>query len=140
MPQPDENLLAVVKQWLDRGEEDLGVAKELTEGGKPYFSAIGFHCQQAAEKFLKALLTYRQVRFPRTHDIARLLDLVATVDEDLAGTLADCVELTPFAVETRYPATASEVTWGDIRALLALAEEARTGTRSRITGLPRETG
>jgi HEPN domain-containing protein len=35
---------------------------------------------QAVEKYLKALLVQRQIEFPKTHDIAKLLDRVATVD------------------------------------------------------------
>jgi predicted nucleotidyltransferase len=31
---------------------------------------VAFHCQQAVEKFLKALLVRRQIEFPKTHDIS----------------------------------------------------------------------
>lgn len=34
---------------------------------------IGFHYQQAAEKLLKALLAERNVDYPLTHDLERLL-------------------------------------------------------------------
>ena len=32
---------------------------------------VGFHAQQAVEKYLKALLTQRQIEFPKTHVIRR---------------------------------------------------------------------
>ena len=38
---------------------------------------VGFHAQQAVEKWLKALLCHRQVNYQRTHDLALLLDAVA---------------------------------------------------------------
>jgi HEPN domain-containing protein len=46
-----------------------------------------FHCQQAVQKFLKALLTYYQVEFPKTHDIERLLTLVGRVNREAAEAL-----------------------------------------------------
>ena len=35
---------------------------------------VGFHCQQAAEKYLKAFLTHSRIEFPRTHDLKALLE------------------------------------------------------------------
>jgi HEPN domain-containing protein len=64
---------------------------------------VAFHCQQVAEKALKALLVWHQVEFPKTHDIQRLLDLLSDVDSDVVGLVADAAELTPFGVEYRYP-------------------------------------
>ena len=37
---------------------------------------LAFHAQQAAEKALKAVLIERAVRFPRTHDLEALTELV----------------------------------------------------------------
>ncbi len=51
----------------------------------------------------------RQVEFPKTHDIAKLLDRVATVDLATAESLRDADALTPFGVEARYPSDAPEV-------------------------------
>jgi HEPN domain-containing protein len=49
------------------------------------------------------LLVWHQVESPKTHDIQRLLDLLAEVDPDLAGLSADAAEMTPYGVEYRYP-------------------------------------
>ena len=85
MRPPEEVRRDLVRQWLGRAEEDLGVAEHLLKGGAPYLASVAFHAQQAAEKFLKARLVHHQVPFPKTHDLARLLDLLRTV----AGPLAD---------------------------------------------------
>jgi HEPN domain-containing protein len=69
---------------------------------------IAFHCQQAVEKYLKAFLIWRQIEFPKTHDIAKLLDLVATANAVLAESLRDAEALTPFGVDLRYPSDAPE--------------------------------
>jgi HEPN domain-containing protein len=63
----------------------------------------------AVEKYLKALLVHRQVEFPKTHDIAKLLDRVATIDVATANSLRDADRLTPFGVEARYPSDAPEL-------------------------------
>ena len=60
-------------------------------------------------QYLKALLVQRQVEFPKTHDIAKLLDRVATLDPATAEALRDADVLTPFGVEARYPSDAPEV-------------------------------
>ena len=41
---------------------------------------VGFHCQQTVEKYLKVLLTFYQVEFPKTHEIERLLALASSAN------------------------------------------------------------
>ncbi len=47
---------ALVQGWLEKAEEDLAVAEYLVSSDRPYFGAVGFHAQQGAEKYFKALL------------------------------------------------------------------------------------
>lgn len=61
-----------------------------------------FHAQQAAEKLLKAFLLDRQVAFPFTHDLVRLLLLCEGQDPSFAALLPVAELLTPYAVELRY--------------------------------------
>ena len=48
---------------------------------------VGFHCQQTVEKYLKVLLTFYQIEFPKTHEIWRLLALVSSVNPEAANAL-----------------------------------------------------
>ena len=61
-----------------------------------------FHAQQTVEKALKAVLTARQINFPRTHNLEELANLVL----DHGGTLPlpprEFRRLNPFAVQFRY--------------------------------------
>src|ERR1039457_6652020 len=34
---------------------------------------VGFHCQQTVENYLKVLLTFYQIEFPKTHEIGRVV-------------------------------------------------------------------
>jgi HEPN domain-containing protein len=77
--------------------------------GERFRGIVAFHCQQSVEKYLKAILVWRQIEFPKTHDIAKLLDCVATVEASIAESLRDADALTPFGVEVRYPSDAPEL-------------------------------
>jgi hypothetical protein len=48
---------------------------------------VGFHCQQTVEEYLKVLLTFYQIEFPKTHEIWRLLALVSSVNPEAANAL-----------------------------------------------------
>ncbi len=56
----------LVHQWVRKAEKDFALAEYLVLEGCLYGEAIGFNSQQAAEKFLKALLVLHQVGFPKT--------------------------------------------------------------------------
>jgi HEPN domain-containing protein len=86
---------------------------------------IAFHCQQAAEKYLKALLTRCQIDFPKTHNIRDLLQLAAQVNPDSMQQLLGAHWLTPFGVDTRYPGDFPEVLPGDEAKAVALAVQVK---------------
>ena len=67
---PDELRHEEVRAWLDRAGRDLRAARLLNTGGAAAESL--FHCQQAAEKALKAFLTYHNKTFRKTHDLGDL--------------------------------------------------------------------
>ena len=70
--------------WFAKAQDDLRVAQALLDFQSEHYEAVVFHCQQAAEKAIKGYLTNHKVRFSKTHDIAKLLESVATVDKDLS--------------------------------------------------------
>ena len=43
-------------QWVSKAESDIKVARAIASGERPHPNETCFHCQQAAEKYLKALL------------------------------------------------------------------------------------
>ena len=96
----------------------------LKEGLEDYEN-VGFHAQQAAEKFIKAFLVRHQVEFPKTHNIAVLAQLVATVDAKLAKSLIAADALTPYGVEFRYPGDLPSVSRNEGEKALRLAEQTR---------------
>jgi HEPN domain-containing protein len=63
---------------------------------------VCFHAQQCIEKYLKALLTYKDISFPKTHDIEAL---VVSLPNSLRPNLNDKEQsqLADYAAVTRYP-------------------------------------
>ncbi len=119
---PPRNL---VGRWVENAEEDFDTAGHLLREGPRFREAIAFHSQQAAEKYLKALLVADKVDFPKTHDIHYILDLIAAVRPELAASLRDADLLTPFGVDIRYPGDQLEVLPGQERDFVELARMVR---------------
>lgn len=90
----------LVRGWLRKAASD-GVALDaaLAAGA---FDAACFHAQQAVEKYLKAVLIFMEVEFPFTHNLVRLVELVAGHDPSFRSLLPTVEPLTPYAVEARY--------------------------------------
>ncbi len=64
--------------------------------------AVGFHAQQAIEKWLKAVLALRGAEEARVHDLGRLLELLAAVGVEPPPGSDWLDELTIYAVPLRY--------------------------------------
>ena len=107
--------------WIRKADGNLAVAERLPPEAAsytPFREAVGFHCQQAVEKYVKALLTYYQVEFPKTHEIKKLLLLLSTVNPAAAEALAGTDWLTPFGVEVRYADDAAQMLpGGEVKAI-----------------------
>lgn len=54
----------LARDLLARAAEDLAAARALLDAPGVSEAIVGFHCQQAAEKALKAVLASRGVDFP----------------------------------------------------------------------------
>jgi HEPN domain-containing protein len=68
---------ATIREWIDKAEADLATARrELVASDFPNYDAVCFHAQQCVEKYIKAFLVYKDIDFPRTHDIEHLVSLL----------------------------------------------------------------
>jgi HEPN domain-containing protein len=99
---------AVVRQWLDKAERDLASALRLLEGDPPFPDTAVYHCQQAAEKALKAFLAAQNRPIRRVHDLVLLVDECAGIEGVFAGLGEAAAVLTPYGTAFRYPGDLSE--------------------------------
>lgn len=138
MRPPEHVRRDLTELWLRKARGDAEAAAILLEHLSGNYESVGFHAQQTAEKSLKALLVAHGVEFPKTHDIARLLDLVATVDAELAEELRDAERLTTYGTEERYPSERPAVTKSVAEALIKIAGMVDTAVRARLAVDTRE--
>ncbi|NIA09565.1 MAG: HEPN domain-containing protein [Nitrospiraceae bacterium] len=103
MRTPEKVRWDFVQEWLEKAEQDLNACQVLLREEFSDYSVAAFHAQQAAEKFFKAFLVKCQIEFPKTHDLNVLRRLIGKDDHRLAQELAMANDLTPYAVEFRYP-------------------------------------
>ena len=118
-------------QWVRFAEEDLQGAQRIAEETPPLRNLACFHCQQAAEKFLKALLQELGLVVPKTHDLNNPPQFAnASLRRPRRRSLR---ALTRYAVEFRYPGV--RATTRQMQAALRQAGRVRTEIRARL-GLP----
>jgi HEPN domain-containing protein len=90
-------------QWLRKAEADHKSARKNALLRPPHKDLVCFLCQQAAEKYFKALLQELSVRIPRTHDLRALLQLILPHHPTLHRLNRGLLSLSRFAVDYRYP-------------------------------------
>ncbi len=130
----------VVRQWLKKAGGDLKNAEHtltLADSECP-FDTVCFHAQQCVEKSLKALLTFYQMPFDKTHDLGQLLHLCRNMP-DLVKELSGIGKLAQYAVESRYPSLDEELAGPAARReaeeALGLANGAHRAIRRRLDPL-----
>jgi len=136
MKPPEDARRRIVNEWRRKADADIAVADHLLSEEPAFPNAVTFHCQQAAEKYLKALLTWWDIEFPKTHVLARLIALIETRDAALAEELLDAVALTPYGVELRYPGDRPDATADDAREALHLARRVRDAVLPLLPEVP----
>ena len=125
-------LISLVRQWVEKAEEDLRTAEHtLTLGDDCPYGTVCFHAQQCAEKYLKGLLALHAVPFPKIHDLLELLPLVPRVLA-LEIQLADVAEVNRYAIEGRYPGEWEPITRKDAEDAVRAARKTREAVRKRL--------
>ncbi len=101
MTERSSDLRSDVADWVKKAEEDWVAVGSLDAAVIP--TVVCFHCQQCAEKYLKALLTQHDQVPPRTHDLGVLLSHALEKEPDLDNVSDELLLLDRYAVAFRYP-------------------------------------
>jgi HEPN domain-containing protein len=72
---------ADVLRWLAFADIDIRTIRNSVYGPEPSFEAASYHCQQAAEKIVKAALALAGVEPPKIHNIKVLVNLLPASDK-----------------------------------------------------------
>jgi len=89
------------KAILETARRDLRALRGMLDVEIFADEIFGFHAQQTVEKILKAWLSLLGIRFPKTHDLKTLIDLLEPRGVDTTSML-QFVDLNAFAVQYRY--------------------------------------
>jgi len=94
----------LIRAWCEKGRRDFITAQNALLDTREIFpDIICFHAQQAAEKYLKAYLVFLEQDFPKTHALEDLVLLAASKDPACRNLFTIACDLSPYAVEIRYP-------------------------------------
>ena len=91
------------REWVGKAEDDYQLAAAGARLSRPFHDQVCFHCQQAAEKYLNALLEELSVSVTKTHDLERLLGALLPHYPSLRPLRRGLKFLTNFSVAIRYP-------------------------------------
>lgn len=100
MPSPES--LELAQRLFRKGREDHEAFEILIASERAADAVVGFHAQQAVEKFTKAALVASDIDVPLTHDLRFLLDLATSRGLAVPDTVRASRWLTPWSVDFRY--------------------------------------
>jgi len=106
-----------VGRWIGKGRNDLNAAENSLKSGD--YGWASFQVQQAVEKALKGLLIKKTGRFPKTHDLVRLSELVDAPNE----IIVDCGKISPLYIEARYPDFPENYSESDARSFIEMGRD-----------------
>ena len=115
---------AISKFLAEKARQDFNAASLLARADPKDVGdeVVGLHLQQAVEKAAKALMAWKSIEYPFTHEIDRLFQSLAAKGFPVPGRYSDLEMLTPFAAHARYETAIARNSF-DRPAFLALVGE-----------------
>jgi HEPN domain-containing protein len=91
-----------VEDWISLADSDLRAAEIILKDEYPLTNIVAFHCQQAIEKYLKALLIDKNVPLIKTHDLIKLNGMINEIQK-LNIDEKKLLVINEVYTESRYP-------------------------------------
>lgn len=109
--------------WIEAALQDR-LAAELLVSDERLYDSCAFHCQQCAEKSLKAYLLLKNGHLVDGHNLTWLCKQAVKLDSRFAEWLDESAALNHYYIETRYPSDfAVDITERRIARVLGMARE-----------------
>jgi HEPN domain-containing protein len=110
------------QDWLLKADRDFGLATHASIYTPEYPDLICYHCQQAAEKYLKAVVIHHRLPLRKTHDLEDLLDTIAEVEVVISiDFYENARKINEYGVQIRYPDPSGDPTEKDVDEALVAA-------------------
>jgi len=94
---------SIAEEWFHYANSDFEAAKFLQSMLPIPMEIICYHCQQSSEKYLKGFIAKNGGEINKTHDLITLNKLCARYNPKFSEITDECVNLTDYGVQTRYP-------------------------------------
>ena len=121
----------LVAEWVQKAEGDYVTSLDLFSLGHEITAdSICFHCQQCAEKYLKAYFTDHLIEFPRTHDLLELLALGEKQGQIFGEIAFELRGLNSYSVNIRYPGKFTS--FDEAKGALEAVKKVRTFIRAEL--------
>jgi HEPN domain-containing protein len=125
-----------VNEWIRYAQMDYDAAKNMSELHNPVpLEIVCYHCQQSAEKILKAYTIAKGEEIIRTHDLETLLERCIVYDVGFETLANVCSSLAIHAVFSRYPIGEDSVNEKDMHDALAYAAKILEYTKDKLKEL-----
>ena len=123
--------MARYEEWIERAKSNLELAQAKIIH-HIYYEDLCYQSQQAAEKALKGLLIYYGVEPEFTHNIEILLNKIKAF-ADIPENVKEAVQLTIYAVQTRYPGEYDEITKEEYEKSVKMAKDCLNWIENKIS-------
>jgi HEPN domain-containing protein len=114
---------AWVAAWLQKASHDLETAERALHASHPITDTAAYHCHQAVEEALKALLASRFEPLVRTQDLMDLPTGCTAADARIADWADRMAELSAFGTLVRYPSVDADPNVSDVTQSLKKAQQ-----------------
>ena len=124
-----------VKEWIQYAQDDYDCAVLIANTNNPYAPRIVCnHCQQSAEKILKAYTIAKEGARVKKHNLVMLLKQCRQHAPDFDGLDTACSRLDLYITESRYP-SGTKLTDSDMNQALDHARNILDFTKSKLKDL-----
>ena len=120
------------RAWLIKAAADLAAAAHGLTASAPLLEDAVFHCQQAAEKSLKAFLAWNDVPTRKTHNLEALGRQCEELDPSPKTLIDRAVPLTAYAWKHRYPGAIDPPTRTEAVSALSTARSLHEAIAGRL--------
>jgi HEPN domain-containing protein len=134
MNQPDNKNLILAQEWFARANDDELSAKDILKDREGSPNTVCFLSQQIAEKFLKSFLVFKIKRFPKVHQLEKLINLCNKIDDQFESIKEDAKYLSEFYISTRYPGDYPQFTFKDAEIAFKKAMKIKNFVLVKIIG------
>lgn len=99
----------ITSEWIAKAEGDFAIVERESQViENPSYDGICFHCQQCAEKYLKARLCEANITFTKIHDLVALLEQSLEAEPSWEIFRQELAYLSDFAISFRYPGESAD--------------------------------